>query len=260
MLSPEAAEWARSLVRRGIKLVALLRAYRLGHAWLWDRWSQALHDRIPDPEELVAAQQDSSTFMFQHIGLISSVLVAEYGTERERMMRSAEQRRAATVRTILAGGPSGRGGRNPTPGLRAAPPSPGAARPRARDPGGRRCAGRRRAARGGVGRRAHRCLAGGAYAPPEAAALADYVPPEEILVAVGRPGHGLDGFRRSHAEALEAVCVAARAGGAAAAVTRCRHASVTDRHQLRSLLLEQRDRSLTWLTLVVTVNVTRGSS
>jgi DNA-binding PucR family transcriptional regulator len=60
----------------------------------------------------------------------------------------------------------------------------------------------------------------GAYAPPEAAALADYVPPEEILVAVGRPGHGLDGFRRSHAEALEAARVAALAGGAAAAVTR----------------------------------------
>jgi DNA-binding PucR family transcriptional regulator len=46
------------------------------------------------------------------------------------------------------------------------------------------------------------------------------VPPEEILVAIGRPGHGLDGFRRSHAEALEAARVAALAGGAAAAVTR----------------------------------------
>jgi hypothetical protein len=32
-----------------------LGAYRLGHAWLWDRWSQALHYRFADPEELVAA-------------------------------------------------------------------------------------------------------------------------------------------------------------------------------------------------------------
>ena len=49
------------------------------------------------------------------------------------------------------------------------------------------------------------------------------MPPEEILVAIGQPGHGLDGFRRSHAEALEAARarVAALAGGAAAAVTRC---------------------------------------
>ena len=32
VMPPEAAEWARSLVRRGITLAALLRAYRLGHA------------------------------------------------------------------------------------------------------------------------------------------------------------------------------------------------------------------------------------
>src|SRR4051812_18255609 len=40
VLPVEAAEWARSLVRRGITLATLLRAYRLGHAWLWDHWSQ----------------------------------------------------------------------------------------------------------------------------------------------------------------------------------------------------------------------------
>src|SRR6266496_1652648 len=51
----EAGEYVRSLVRRGITLATLLRAYRLGHAWLWDRWSQALHERVSDPEDLVAA-------------------------------------------------------------------------------------------------------------------------------------------------------------------------------------------------------------
>jgi hypothetical protein len=35
VVPPEAAQWARSLVRRGITLAALLRAYRLGHAWLY---------------------------------------------------------------------------------------------------------------------------------------------------------------------------------------------------------------------------------
>ena len=227
VLPPEAAEWARSLVRRGITLVALLRAYRLGHAWLWDRWSQALHDRIPDPEELVAAHERSSAFMFDYIDLISSVLVAEYGTERERMMRSAEQLRAETVRTILAGGPvdeevatrrlgyelrrhhlalrvSGRG--RELRGLERA----------AREVASVLGAGEPLVVGSGAASVDVWC---GAYAPPEAAALADYVPPEEILVAVGRPGHGLGGFRRSHAEALEAARVAALAGGAAAAVT-----------------------------------------
>src|ERR1700754_5021031 len=46
----EAREWARSLVRRGITLPVLLRAYRLGHGWFWDRWSQLLRDREPDAE------------------------------------------------------------------------------------------------------------------------------------------------------------------------------------------------------------------
>jgi hypothetical protein len=166
VLPPEAAEWARSLVRRGITLVALLRAYRLGHAWLWDRWSQALHDRIPHPEELVAAQERSSAFMFDYIDLISSVLVAEYGTERERMMRSAEQLRAETVRTILAGGPVdeevatrrlGYELRRHHLALRVS----GRGRELRGGPGGRRCARRRRAARGGLGRRQRRCLVGG---------------------------------------------------------------------------------------------------
>ncbi len=56
----------------------------------------------------MAAQERSSAFMFDYIDLISGVLVAEYCTERERMMRSAEQLRAETVRTILAGGRSRR--------------------------------------------------------------------------------------------------------------------------------------------------------
>ena len=196
VLPPEAAEWARSLVRRGITLAALLRAYRLGHAWLWDRWSQALHDRIPDPEELVAAHERSSAFMFDYIDLISSVLVAEYGTERERMMRSAEQLRAETVRTILAGGPVdeevatrrlGYELRRHHLALRVSG--------RGRELRGLERSAREVAAVLGAGEplvvgsgAASVDVWCGAYAPPEAAALADYVPPEEILVAVGRPG------------------------------------------------------------------------
>src|SRR4051794_6160733 len=36
VLPPDAAEYVRSLVQRGIALPALLRTYRVGHAWLWD--------------------------------------------------------------------------------------------------------------------------------------------------------------------------------------------------------------------------------
>jgi DNA-binding PucR family transcriptional regulator len=231
VLPSEAAEWARSLVRRGITLVALLRAYRLGHAWLWDRWSQALHDRLADPEELVAAQERSSAFMFDYIDLISGILVAEYGTERERMMRSAEQLRAETVRTILAGGPideevaGSRLGyelRRHHVALRVSG--------RGRELRGLERAAREVAAVLGAGEplvvgsgAASVDVWWGAYASPEAAGVAaidGYAPPEGILVAAGRPSHGIDGFRRSHSEALLAARVAALAGGALAAVMR----------------------------------------
>jgi hypothetical protein len=101
----EAAELVRGLVLRGITVATLLRMYRLGHAWFWDRWAQALKDRITAPDILVAAQDQSSAFLFVYIDRISDVLVGEYGTERDRMTRSAEQLRAETVRAILAQAP-----------------------------------------------------------------------------------------------------------------------------------------------------------
>src|SRR3954468_12138718 len=102
LLPVEAAGWARSLVRRGITLATLLRAYRLGHAWLWDRWSQLLHERVPDGEEFVAAEQQSSAFMFAYIDLISNVLAGGYGPGREGGSRSPEQLRAEPPRATPA--------------------------------------------------------------------------------------------------------------------------------------------------------------
>jgi hypothetical protein len=85
----EVAQYVRGLVRRGVTLPVLLRPYRLGHAWFWDRWSQALHDRIDSLEELLAAQEQSSAFMFAYVDRISDSLVEDYGSERERMARGA---------------------------------------------------------------------------------------------------------------------------------------------------------------------------
>jgi hypothetical protein len=99
----EVARFVRGLVLRGITLPVLLRSYRLGHAWFWDRWSQALHERIDGVDELLAAQEQSSAFMFAYVDRISDNLVEEYGTERERLARGAAQLRQETVRAVLAG-------------------------------------------------------------------------------------------------------------------------------------------------------------
>jgi DNA-binding PucR family transcriptional regulator len=215
----EAADWARGLVRRGIGLAALLRAYRLGHGWFWDRWSQALNERLTDTDELIAAQDESSAFMFAYIDLICDALVGEYGDERERMLRSAEHVRVETVRAILGGEAidaevagrrlgyelhrhhvalrvSSRGGE--LRGLERAATEAAAALG----------AGEPLIVPSGVASLDVWC---GSYAPAVPAELEAYAPPQGIGVAVGNPGHGIAGFRRSHAEAARAARIVALA-------------------------------------------------
>jgi PucR C-terminal helix-turn-helix domain/GGDEF-like domain len=219
----EALEFLRGNVRRGIPLAALLRSYRLGHAWLWERWSQALQERIEDSGELVAGQDQSSAFMFAYVDKVSDALVEEFGTERDRMMRSATQLRAETVRTILAGEPIDEEVASRRLGyelgrqhvaLRIA--SPGS-----EVRGLERTVGEAAAALGsgeplvvasGAARFDVWC---GSFDAPATEGLQDYEPPPGVLVAFGRPGKGIVGFRSSHTEALQAARVASLAGGAA---------------------------------------------
>lgn len=219
----EALEFLRGNVRRGIPLAALLRSYRLGHAWLWEHWSQALQERVEDSGELSAGQDRSSAFMFAYVDKLSDALVEEFGTERERMMRSASQLRAETVRAILAGEPideevaSRRLGyelRRHHVALRMA----GA---------GSEVRGLERAvaeAAEALGAGEPLVVASGAarfdvwcgsFGAPATDGLERYEPPTGVLVAFGKPGEGIAGFRRSHAEALQAARIGSLAGGAA---------------------------------------------
>lgn len=223
----EALEFLRGNVRRGIPLAALLRSYRLGHAWLWERWSQALQERLQDSGELVAGQDHSSAFMFAYVDRVSDALVEEFGTERERMMRSASQLRAETVRTILAGEPvdeeaaSGRlgyelgrhhvalriaGSGSEVRGLERAVSEAAAALG----------AGEPLVLPSGAARFDVWC---GSFDIPATDALERYEPPPAVLVAFGRPWNGTGGFRRSHAEALQAARIGSLGRGATCAVT-----------------------------------------
>jgi hypothetical protein len=226
----EAAELVRGLVLRGITLATLLRTYRLGHAWFWDRWAQALKDRATDPGILVAAQDQSSAFLFAYIDRISDVLVGEYGTERDRMMRSAEQLRTETVRAILGREPvdeetaSGRlgyelrrhhlsfrvssAGRERVEPVRA--PSEAAGVLGMGDP---------LIVRTGAVSLDVWCGAYDLPDPEPSAALEAFHPPKGIRVAIGTSGHGLAGFRRSHDEAVQAAHVASIARSTGGAVT-----------------------------------------
>jgi hypothetical protein len=225
-LPPEAAAFMRANVRRGIPLPAELRAYRLGHAWLWDRWARALQERIADPDELLAAQETSSACIFAYIDRVSDELVEEYGTERERMMRGAAQLRAETVRAILAGEPldeetlPGRLGYDVRRTHVAMRVSSGTSEIRGLERAALEAAaalapGEPLVVPSGA---ASLDVWAGSYEPLDTRALARYEPPEGVRVAFGRPGRGLDGFRRSHREAVQAARVASLAGSGDGAV------------------------------------------
>ena len=225
-LPPEAAAFMRANVRRGIPLPAELRAYRLGHAWLWDRWTRALQERIADPEELIAAQEMSSACIFAYIDRVSDQLVEEYGTERERMMRGAAQLRAETVRAILAGEPldeetlPGRLGYDVRRTHVAMRVSSGTSEIRGLERAAQEAAaalapGEPLVVPSGA---ASLDVWAGSYEPLHTRALARYEPPEGVRVAFGKPARGLDGFRRSHQEAVQAARVASLAGSGAGAV------------------------------------------
>ncbi len=219
----EAMDFLRGNVRRGIPLAALLRSYRLGHAWLWEHWSQALQDRVEDSGELLAVQDQSSAFMFAYVDKLSDALVEEFGTERERMMRSASQLRAETVRAILAGEPTdeeaatrklGYELRRHHVALRI-----GSATSEVR---GLERAVEEAAATLGPGKplvvpsgAARFDVWCGSFDMPKTDGLELYEPPTGVIVAFGRPGEGIAGFRASHAEALQAARIASLTGVAA---------------------------------------------
>ena len=233
-LPVEAAQFMRGLVRRRVQVAALLRIYRLGHAWFWDHWLQELQDRVEDAAELAEAVDQSSAWIFGYIDGISDVLVTEYGTERDRLVRSAEQLRAETVGEILAGEAideevAGRrlgyelrrthlalrvwSSSNFVRGLeRAAVESArllGASDPLI----------------------VHSAVASidlwcGSYATPSTealAALAAYGPPDGVRVAFGALGEGIAGFRGSHDQAVQTARIATLAGSWAAPVTSYAH-------------------------------------
>jgi hypothetical protein len=215
----EATSFMRGNVRRGIPLAAELRGYRLGHAWLWDRWSRALQQRIRDPDELIAAQELSSGLIFAYVDRVSDVLVDEYGSERERMIRGSSHLRAETVRAILAGEPvdeetlHGRLGYDIRRRHVAIRVTIGTSEVRGLERAAREAAA---AVAPGAPLIVPSGPAGydiwsGSYEAVDTTRLERYEPPEGIRVAFGRPGRGLEGFRRSHGEAVQAARVAALA-------------------------------------------------
>jgi hypothetical protein len=181
------------------------RAYRIAALALW-RWGvEEIHARVEG--DVVAAIEGLSEAAFTTANVFASTVMARYAQERERWLRSSDAIRAATVQEILAG--------DNVDIVRASArlryelrqnhqafviwSGDDIAESSAQQVGGNRAL---LSPLGGA------VVAG--WAP--AGSLDDSRLPAGASLAVGSPGVGLDGFRRSHAEAQQARRVAQLAG------------------------------------------------
>lgn len=234
-LPPATVAYVQESARRGVPFPSLLRSYRLGHEAMTDE----LVDRIAeaaDPKALAAATKLCNAWVF---GFVDAALTASeevYDAEQERWLHSAAASRAETIRAILSG-------RQRDPGLASKrlgyrldgehvgaiawlDAAPDGANPIARlerdlEQVGNSIGAERRILHP-LGLLAvaawFRAPAGFDSAALERAG-ADRRP-DRVRIAIGEPGDGLDGFRRTHEEAAQARRVASLAGLGAGTLTR----------------------------------------
>ncbi len=98
-----AVEYARRLAQREISSNALLRAYRLGQRRVLDWVAGELGAVEPDARVSFAALQLLQDAAFAYIDRVSEQVVEEYETERERWLANRSTIRSATLAALLAG-------------------------------------------------------------------------------------------------------------------------------------------------------------
>lgn len=201
---PQAVAFARELARRNLPVSDLARAYRVAQRALWHWGTAEIHRRVEDAEDRARAIEELSQAAFATGDVFNSMVMERYAEERERWVRSADALRAATLAELLAGEPVdvARASRRLRYDLMQEHEAfvvwseDDAVHPE----GAAQAIGGARALvvplAGGI-------VAG--WAPP---AAADPAAAPGAHVAFGEPGAGVDGFRASHHEALEARRVA----------------------------------------------------
>jgi hypothetical protein len=209
----EAMEEARITARAGVPLESLLHTYRVGHAVVWERALDLAEELAPDGRSRRAVLKIGSRWLFSYVDAIAGHVTEAYTRERDRIMRSSIERRVQLVRDILDGAAIDAGELGydlDAEHLALVVQGPGA-ETWLDDLAGRL---RRRpltiavsdqvvwgwlGARRELGTDEWRLLAGASV-------------PGDTCAAVGEPRWAVEGFRRSHAEALAAHQVGQRLG------------------------------------------------
>jgi DNA-binding PucR family transcriptional regulator len=95
--------YVREGARRGVPLAAFLRSLRLGHAAAWKAILAQLEQRSADRDQLAAAADLASAWMFAYVDVLSSFAEETYTQERERWIRTAAALQRDTIDAILGG-------------------------------------------------------------------------------------------------------------------------------------------------------------
>lgn len=99
----DARDLALLTARLDLPLAALLRTYRVGHQVMWRAWAAAVEAEADDPEVRRLALAVGSDYLFEYVDRLATFLTAEHTAERDRFMRTREQRRTQLVRDVLDG-------------------------------------------------------------------------------------------------------------------------------------------------------------
>ncbi|MET8429052.1 PucR family transcriptional regulator [Nocardia sp. NPDC004860] len=211
-LGPETLSAARDLVRRGLDETAL-DAYRTTFGVVWNRCMEVSFDLAEDRDQLRELLELASLSISTYIEDTIEAITARMQAERAELTRGAHAERRATVSLLLEGAPIRRTQAEEQLGYRLTGPHTAAivwaSSPAVSDQ--LETAAELLMRVGGAGHRLT-IVAGAAAlwlwlpvgAAPEVASLdsgLDSAP--DVRIALGRPGTDVEGFRRSHLDALE---------------------------------------------------------
>ncbi|WP_405136442.1 helix-turn-helix domain-containing protein [Nocardia sp. NBC_01388] len=103
---PAAIEYARRLAQHGIPVRALVRAYRLGQDTVLQRALAVLSTKVSDPNLLAAAAQCLAGANLAYIDRVTELVLEAYEEERDRWLQHRSATREALIRELLRTDPS----------------------------------------------------------------------------------------------------------------------------------------------------------
>jgi hypothetical protein len=204
---PFAVGEAIGAAQLGISLESLLHTFRICHRLKLDEVMEEAEARIPDPDVRSAAIRRTHRWLFTYFDWITPLVTEAYQRERDAQFRGRERRKRQLVRRLLDGDTVD----ERELGYRIDQEHIGivawgahaeqamTALADATDASVFVTTGSDNAAWGWIG--------GRAVQPQSAETVADLLPPD-TYIALGASGQGLDGFRATHRQALEARRVA----------------------------------------------------